>query len=257
MVITWNTPTDEPTDYRVSWAPADEEYLPFTEENTPRRGNSYPAGDVTTLTLTGLAEGVSYKMIMRARYHDNQNNEDTSGPWTAEATQAIQAIQAAQPVSSNPPAAPTGLRTLATDEEVILEWDDPADESITGYEIWRGLEASSLQVLAVDTGSAGNSYLDNTVTPETTYHYAINAINADGTSEQSDTISATTQASPELLVREDEAISARQSTATAVAVSNLGNYAGDQTAISGDGSPKRPPSPRAETPQDTDSRRHA
>ena len=101
MVITWNTPTDEPTDYRVSWAPADEEYLPFTEENTPRRGNSYPAGDVTTLTLTGLAEGVSYKMIMRARYHDNQNNEDTSGPWTAEATQAI------QPVSSNPPAAPT------------------------------------------------------------------------------------------------------------------------------------------------------
>ena len=33
LVITWNTPTDEPTDYRISWAPADEEYLPFSEEN--------------------------------------------------------------------------------------------------------------------------------------------------------------------------------------------------------------------------------
>ena len=108
LVITWNTPADEPTDYRVSWAPADEEYLPFTEENTSRRGNSYPNGDVTTLTLTGLPEGVSYKLIMRARYHGDENNEDTSGPWTAEATQTI---QAAEPVSSNPPAAPTGLRT--------------------------------------------------------------------------------------------------------------------------------------------------
>ena len=85
LVITWNTPTDEPTDYRLSWGPADEEYLPFSEENTTRRGNSYPGGDTTTLTLTGLPEDVSYKVIIRARY------EDASGPWTAEATQTIQA----------------------------------------------------------------------------------------------------------------------------------------------------------------------
>ena len=32
---------------------------------------------------------------------------------------------------------------------------------------------------------------------ETTYHYAVSAINPDGTSLQSDTISATTQAEPE------------------------------------------------------------
>ena len=188
LVITWNTPTDEPTDYRVSWAPADEEYLPFSEENTTRLGNSYPSGDTTTLTLTGLPEGISYRVIIRARY------EGASGPWTAEATQTI---QAAEPVSSNPPAAPTGLRTLATDAEVTLVWDDPADDSITGYQVWRGPEAASLQVLAADTGSASNSYLDDAVEPETTYHYAVSAINADGTSQQSDTISATTQAAPE------------------------------------------------------------
>ena len=58
-----------------------------------------PSGDTTTLTLTELPEGLSYKVIIRARY------ENASGPWTPEATQTI---QAAEPVSSNPPAAPTG-----------------------------------------------------------------------------------------------------------------------------------------------------
>ena len=213
LVITWNTPTDEPTDYRLSWAPADEEYLPFSEENTSRRGNSYPGGDTTTLTLTGLPEGLSYKVIIRARY------EDASGPWTVEVTQPIKATEPAP----TPPAAPTGLRTLATDAEVTLVWDDPGDDSITGYQVWRGLEASSLQILAADTGSASNSYLDDTVEAETTYHYAISAINPDGTSQQSDTISATTQATPKLPAQEDPVVSAQQTTITNPAVSDLGS----------------------------------
>ena len=123
------------------------------------------------------------------------------------------------------------MRTLATDQEVTLVWDDPGDDTITGYEIWRGLEASSLQVLAADTGSAGNSYLDDAVEPETTYHYAINAINADGTSQQSDTISATTQAAPQ----EGETISARQSSMSVAAVSNLGRVTNKIAGISYDG----------------------
>ena len=96
LVITWNTPTDEPTDYRTSWAPADDEYLPFSEENTTRRGNSYPDGHTTTLTLAGLPEGLSYKVIIRARY------EDASGPWTAEATQTIQAAQQVSSATRRP-----------------------------------------------------------------------------------------------------------------------------------------------------------
>ena len=189
LVIEWNTPTDEPNDYRISWAPADEDYLSYSEDNTDRRGNSYPDGDATSLTLTNLPGGVTYKTMMRARYHNEATQEYSSGPWTAEVTQQIQ---------NNPPEIPAGLRTLATDQEITLEWDDPADDSITGYEIWRGPDASNLEVLAADTGSAANSYLDDAVTPETTYHYAINAINAAGAGQQSDTISATTQAPPKL-----------------------------------------------------------
>ena len=172
LTITWDDPSSTPADYRITWAPAGEDYLSYSAENTERRGNSYPAGGVTTLTLTGLP------------------------------------------------------RTLATDQEITLEWDDPADDSITGYEIWRGSDASSLQILAADTGSASNSYVDNTVAAETTYHYAINAINAAGAGQQSDTISAATQALPQLQQRDAE-ISVRQQMATTrLAVSNLRRASG-------------------------------
>ena len=215
LTITWDAPSSTPNDYRISWAPADEDYLSYSEDNTDRRGNSYPDGDATSLTLTGLPGGVTYKTMMRARYHNEATQEYSSGPWTAEVTQQIQ---------NNPPEIPAGLRTLATDQEITLEWDDPDDDTITGYEIWRGPDASNLEVLAADTGSAGNSYADNDVTPETTYHYAINAINAVGTSQQSDTISATTQAPRQV---RDAAIIVRQQMATTrLAVSNIGRASG-------------------------------
>ena len=86
LVITWNQPTEKPTDYRVTWAPADEDFLSYTAENTSRRGNSYPDGDTTMLTLTGLPAGVDYQAMMRARYHDEQTDQHRSGPWTDEAT---------------------------------------------------------------------------------------------------------------------------------------------------------------------------
>ena len=211
LTITWDDPSSTPADYRITWAPAGEDYLSYSAENTERRGNSYPAGDVTTLTLTGLPGGATYKVMMRARY------EDSSGPWIDEVTQRV---------TNNPLAAPTGLRTLATDQEITLEWDDPADDSITGYEIWRGPDASNLEVLAADTGSADNSYLDDAVTPETTYHYAIKAINPDGAGRQSDTISATTQAPPKLQQRDAEISVRQQMPTTRLAVSNIGRASG-------------------------------
>ena len=54
-----------------------------TQETTlPDGGNSYPAADTSTLTLSGLPAGVDYKVMMRARYHDEQTAQHSSGPWT-------------------------------------------------------------------------------------------------------------------------------------------------------------------------------
>ena len=65
--------------------------------------------------------------------------------------------------------------------------------------------------------------------PETTYHYAVSAINPDGTSQQSDTISATTQAAPQ----DDETISAQQSYTPTLAVSNLAPFSISKLLITG------------------------
>ena len=117
LALTWNQPSEAPTDYRIAWTPAGEDYLSYSAENTSRRGNSYPDGNTTSLTLTGLPGGVNYKVMMRARY------EDSSGPWTAEVTQSIQ---------SSPPAAPTGLTASeVSDSSVSLSWTTPSGE-ITG-----------------------------------------------------------------------------------------------------------------------------
>ena len=45
-------------------------YLTWTADNETDRGNSYPAGDATSLTLSGLPEGTEFKVQVRARYYD-------------------------------------------------------------------------------------------------------------------------------------------------------------------------------------------
>ena len=187
LALTWHQPSDQPNDYRISWAPADEDYLSYSEENTSRRGNSYPDGSATSLTLTGLPGGVNYKVIMRARY------EDSSGPWTDEATQRIH---------NSPPAAPTGLNAAeVSDSSITLSWTAPSSAGITGYRVLRGLTAAKQDVLANNTGSTGTEYVDSDVEAGTQYHYSVRAINAAGVGTASETITVTTN---------DQAVNPRQ-----------------------------------------------
>ena len=88
-----------------------------------------------------------------------------------------------------PPAKPTGLEATATHGQVVLTWDDPGDDSITGYVILRRVRENNtggdFSVLVADTGSAATTYTDDTVAASTTYTYRIKAINEHGTSERS------------------------------------------------------------------------
>ena len=82
LTVNWETPDPEPTDYRVSWAPADQGYLGWRDANEAQRGNAYPGGRETSLTLTGLPPGAGYKVRMRARYfNDGDTSPQWSGPW--------------------------------------------------------------------------------------------------------------------------------------------------------------------------------
>ena len=87
------------------------------------------------------------------------------------------------------PDQPTGLEATATHGQVVLTWDDPGDDSITGYVILRRVRVNNtggdFSELVADTGSAATTYTDATVAANTTYTYRIKAINEFGVSERS------------------------------------------------------------------------
>ena len=87
------------------------------------------------------------------------------------------------------PDKPTGLSAAVSHDVVTLTWDDPQDDSITGYVILRRDRAihptGTFVTIAGDTGSAQTAYTDETVEPDKKYVYRIKAINDRGLSEMS------------------------------------------------------------------------
>ena len=99
------------------------------------------------------------------------------------------------------PDKPRGLEATATHDSVTLTWDDPGDDTITGYVILRRVRVNNtggdFSVLVSDTGTAALTYTDNTVAASLTYTYRIKAINGAGTSERSRWFHVDTPAAPE------------------------------------------------------------
>ncbi len=189
LVITWETPEPAPTDYRLSWAYSSLDFPSYRDPNVAEKGNLYPAGDATTLTLDDLTPGENYKVQLRARYYNaDRSVHEWSGPWTATATKRVK---------NHPPAAPTGLTASPVEHDSLtLTWEDPQDARITGYRVMRGPDAGNLSTIEADTGSDNTEYTDATVAAESTYFYAVLALSPDGDGPQSSAISATTPAAP-------------------------------------------------------------
>ena len=99
------------------------------------------------------------------------------------------------------PDKPTGLEATESDGQVVLTWDDPGDDSITGYVILRRVRENNtggdFSVLVADTGTAALTYTDDTVAGGLTYTYRIKAINEHGTSERSRWFHIDTLAAPD------------------------------------------------------------
>ena len=74
--------------------------------------------DTTDHTVTGLGAGISHRFRVRAV------NSSGSGLESDEAAAIPFAV----------PDKPTGIAATAGDREVLLEWDDPDDDTITGWE---------------------------------------------------------------------------------------------------------------------------
>ena len=183
--ITWDAASPTPTDYRVAWAKKDEKFRSYTDTEW----NAFPTS--TSYILAGMEESVEYKVIVRSRYFKPGGTRPTSsGPWSDKAFVTVASTQV------TPPSKPMGLMALGAFNQVILFWNDPEDDSITGYRVLRGTNDDTLEVIEQNTGTADPDYTDIQVSPETRYVYAVEAINSSGTSERSDTAGVSTPAEP-------------------------------------------------------------
>ena len=99
LTVTWSAPPETPHDYRISWARVGEDFLTWTDST----GNAFPTSP--PYTITDLDEGVSYKVILRARYGG------TSGPWT----EPVEAVVASEPT---PTSTPTPTVAAQAQEEI-------------------------------------------------------------------------------------------------------------------------------------------
>jgi len=97
------------------------------------------------------------------------------------------------PGSGGPPAAPTGLKAVAGNNQVSLSWT--ASSGASTYNVKRTL-TSSLNYALVASGVTATSFTDTTVTNGTTYFYVVSADNTAGESPNSNEASATPTTTP-------------------------------------------------------------
>ena len=143
-----------------------------------------------TYTLADADEGKAIKVEVTFT--------DDAGNGEALTSAATDAVATAEP--SEPPDKPKGLEATVSNGQVVLTWDDPEDDSITGYVILRRLPGvdpeGQFDELVANTGTAATTYTDGSVAAETRYTYRIKAINAHGTSERSRWYHIATPAAP-------------------------------------------------------------
>ena len=129
----------------------------------------------------------------------NEHGVSERSRWVHIDTPAAPAPEEEQ--AAEPPAKPRGLSATATHGRVVLTWDDPGNDSITGYVILRRVRVNDtggdFSVLVADTGTAALTYTDNTVAASLTYTYRIKAINEYGVSERSRWVHIDTPAAPQ------------------------------------------------------------
>ena len=153
-------------------------------------------GQTATVTYTDPTGGDDAAALQDAAGHD-------VATFTADATNN-------STVSPVVPGKPTGLTATAVGSSRIdLAWTAPADNggrAISGYRIevspdgstdWSDVEAS--------TGNAATTYSHRDLVPDTPHHYRVSAINEIGTSDLSDTASATSGPPADVTVSFDKA----------------------------------------------------
>ena len=139
----------------------------------------------TTFTDTGRVNGTTYYYTVSAVNAvgvSTRSNEASATPRTTQPTA---------------PGAPTGLTATAGNASVALTWTAPASNggsAVTGYAVYRGSTPGGESPTPIATNVTGTSFTDTGEVNGTPYYYKVAAVNAVGTSPQSNEASATPRA---------------------------------------------------------------
>ncbi len=156
--VSWESPTDTPHDYRISWTRVGEDFLTWSDS----RGNAFPTAP--SYTITGLDQGVRYKVKVRARYNGS------SGPWT----EPVEVVVAFAP-------APTATHTpVPTATETPMPTDTPtATNSATLTPTATQENSRAVVAIAVGSFQPGTLTVSWNAPTETPHDYRISWARAD------------------------------------------------------------------------------
>jgi hypothetical protein len=177
---------------------------------------------LTSFSDTGLTNGVTYYYkvaAVNAVGTSPQSNESSATP------------------QATAPSAPLTLTASSGNTTAALSWSVPASNGgspITGYNLYRGTAAGAESATPVATNVTLTSFSDTGLTNGVTYYYKVAAVNAVGTSPQSNEASATPQAAPTAgyVRRVGSATATSSRTSTALAVGAPGVSAGHTLVVS-------------------------
>ena len=133
----------------------------------------------TTHTVTGLTNDTAYSFQVRAV-----------------ATAVLGAASDTKASTPLPPlpAKPSGFRATPGDAEATLDWTDPIDSSITGYQFQQRVSGNAWPAIWSSISASDADTTSHTVaslTNGTEYEYRIRAVNSRGQGPASDAVSAT------------------------------------------------------------------
>ena len=141
----------------------------------------------TAATYTLVAADAGKAIKVQVSFTDDAGNDEEI---TSAATAAV-----AEAEPAGPPPEPRNLTAVVNgDGHVVLSWEAPEDDSITGYQILRRRPTEGEDTLLVyveDTQSTATTYTDTNVTAGVQHAYRVRAINAAGASPVSNFVDPT------------------------------------------------------------------
>ena len=169
VVLTWDDPNDSTiTKYQVRSKVKDSDDSTYTA--WANIAVTDPDAPPTTYTVTGLTNGTTYTIAVRA--------VNGTGPGAASSKNAT-------PIAV--PDAPTISSATPGDGQVVLAWNDPSDRSITKYQVRSKVRSSNdntytdwANIPVTDPNAPPTGYIVTGLTNGTEYTFAVRAVNDPG-----------------------------------------------------------------------------